>query len=85
MNIFGRSLKKVLQLLMLITSAGKQFRCVPLAEYRKHLHRLAQAEIPRRFFHRFHRDPAGTIQKLVDRYSQRRFELAHPIHASRDA
>jgi hypothetical protein len=53
----------------------EQIRCVPISEYRKHRHRLAKAEDPRRFFHRLHRDPAATIQKLVDRYSQRRFEL----------
>jgi hypothetical protein len=55
----------------------EQLRRVPLPEYHKHRHRLAQAEAPRLFFHRLHRDPAVTIQKLVDRYTQRRFELTN--------
>jgi hypothetical protein len=54
----------------------EQLRRVPIAEYHKHRQRLAQAESPRQFFHRLHYNPAATIQKLVDRYSQRCFELA---------
>lgn len=61
-----------------------QLRQVPLAEYRQHRQRLAQAEGPRQFFHRLHRDPEGTIQKLLDRFLQRRIELAFPSHSSRD-
>lgn len=53
----------------------EQLRRVPLPEYRKHRQRVAQAESPRRFIHRLHRDPAATIQKLVVRYTQRRMEL----------
>jgi len=60
----------------------KQLRCVPLPEYRKHRRRLAQAEAPRQFFHRLHRDPDGTIQKLLDRYAQRQVVLTE--HASRN-
>jgi len=56
----------------------EQLRRVPIAEYRKHRLRLAQAESPRRFFHRLHRDPTGTIRQLVDRYSQRLHELTNP-------
>jgi hypothetical protein len=52
-----------------------QLRRVPLDEYRQHRQRLAQAEVPRQFFHRLHRDPCATIQKLVDRYTQRQSEL----------
>jgi len=59
----------------------EQLRRVPLPEYREHRQRLAQTEAPRQFFHRLHRDPIATIQKLVDRYSQRQGEL---IHASSD-
>lgn len=54
----------------------EQPRHVPIAEYRKHRQRLAQTEIPRQFFHRLHRDPGSTIQKLVDRYPQRQTELS---------
>jgi hypothetical protein len=60
----------------------KQLRCVPLPEYRKQRRRLAQAEAPRQFFHRLHRDPGGTIQKLVGRYTQRQIELTE--YASRN-
>jgi len=54
----------------------EQLRRVPIAQYRKHRQRLAQAESPRQFFHRLHHNPTVTIQNLVDRYSQRYFELA---------
>jgi len=60
----------------------KQLRRVPISEYRKHRHRLAHAEAPRQFLHRLHRDPAATIQKLVDRYAQRQVELTD--HAVRN-
>ena len=55
----------------------EQIRRVPIAEYRKHRQRLAKAEAPRQFLHRLHRDPAATIQKLADRYSQRQVELTN--------
>ena len=55
----------------------EQLRRVPIAEYRKHRQRLAHAEAPRQFFHRLHRDPTATIQKLADRYAQRCFELTN--------
>lgn len=61
-----------------------QLRRVPILEYRKHRQRLAQAEAPRQFFHRLHRNPTATIQKLVDRYAQRQAELTSPNFASRD-
>jgi len=54
-----------------------QIRRVPIPEYRIHRQRLAKAEAPRQFFHRLHRDPTTTIQKLVVRYSQRRSELTN--------
>jgi len=55
----------------------EQLRRVPIPEYREYRQRLAQAEAPRQFFHRLHRDPTATIQKLVDRYSQRQGDLDH--------
>jgi len=55
----------------------EQLRRVPITEYRKHRQRLAQAEAPRQFFHRLHRDPGATIQKLLDRYTQHHNELAN--------
>ena len=59
----------------------EQLRRVPIPAYRKHRRRLAQAEAPRQFSRRLHRDPGGTIQKLMTRYSQRQIELTD--HASR--
>ena len=55
----------------------EQLRRVPIPEYRQHRRRLAQAEVPRQFFRRLHRDPTSTIQKLLDRYSQRHGELTN--------
>jgi hypothetical protein len=55
----------------------EQLRCVPISEYLKHRQQLAQAEVPRLFFHRLHRDPSLTIQKLLDRYSQRQVEFTN--------
>ncbi len=60
----------------------EQLQRVPQQDYRKHRQQLAQAEVPRQFFHRLHRDPAGTIQKLLDRYSQHQIKLTD--HASRN-
>jgi hypothetical protein len=62
------------------TTLLEQLRRVPIAEYRKHRQQLAQAEVPRQFLHRLHRDPGGTIQKLLDRYSQHQIKLTD--HAS---
>jgi len=52
-----------------------QLRKVPIPDYHKHRRRLAQAEAPRQFFHRLHRDPGGTTQKLMLRYAKRQSEL----------
>jgi len=54
----------------------EQLRRVPLAEYYLYRQRLAQAETPRQFLYRLHRDPDGTIKKLVDRYTQRQTDLS---------
>lgn len=61
-----------------------QLRRVPLAEYRQHRQRLAHAEVPRQFLHRLHRDPEGTLQKLLDRFLQRRIELALPSPSAKE-
>jgi hypothetical protein len=60
----------------------EQLRRVPIPEYREHRRRLAQAEVPRQFFRRLHRDPTATIQKLLDKYSQHQIDLTN--HASQD-
>ena len=54
----------------------EQIRCVPLAEYQKHRHRLAQAETSRIFQHRLHRNPRKAIQHLLIRYIDRQTELS---------
>lgn len=53
----------------------EQIRHVPVAEYEKHRRRLIEAEKPRRFLHRLHRDPSGTIRQLLDQHTARREEL----------
>jgi len=65
-------------LFMAISQADllEQIRCVPLAEYQKHRHRLAQAEAPRIFQHRLHRNPYKTLQHLLTRYVSRQAELS---------
>lgn len=54
----------------------QQLRQVPLAAYYDHRRRLADAEAPRQFLHRLHRNPATTIKNLLDRHEARRAQLA---------
>jgi hypothetical protein len=54
----------------------QQLRQVPLAEYEAHRLRLAEAEAPRQFLHRLHRDPLKTMRGLIDQHAARRAELA---------
>jgi hypothetical protein len=54
----------------------EHIRSVPLAEYQKHRRRLAQAETPRIFQHRLHRNPRKAIQHLLIRYIHRQTELS---------
>jgi len=54
----------------------QQIRQVPLAEYQDRRRRLAEAEAPRQFLHRLHRDPLGTMRRLVDQHTARRAVLA---------
>lgn len=53
-----------------------QIRRVPIAEYQKHRHRLAQAETPRLFLHRLHRNPSKAVQLLLTQYIERQSELS---------
>jgi hypothetical protein len=46
----------------------QQIQTVSPARYRFHRHCLDQAEAPRRFLHRLHRNPNHTIQQLVHAY-----------------
>lgn len=53
----------------------QQLRRVPLAEYQARRRRLAQAEAPRQFLRRLHRDPLGTMRCLVHQHATRRAAL----------
>ena len=44
-----------------------QLREVKLADYRAARQRLAEAEAPRQFLRRLHRDPAKTVRQLLQR------------------
>lgn len=53
----------------------EQLRSVPLSDYQLLRKRLAQAEGPRQFLYRLHRDPVKTMSHLADSYNKRQFEL----------
>jgi hypothetical protein len=53
-----------------------QLRQVSPAEYQAHRQRLAEAEAPRQFLRRLHRDPLSTMRDLVDQHAARRTALA---------
>ncbi len=53
-----------------------QIRQVPLSDYQEQRKHLEAGEGTRKFFHRLHRDSAGIMQFLVDRYAARRQEIA---------
>lgn len=57
----------------------QQLRQVPQAEYQAYRRRLAEAEAPRQFLHRLHRDPTVTMRRLVDRHAARRRDLTQDI------
>ena len=52
-----------------------QIRKVPLSDYQQQRKHLGAGEGTRKFFHRLHRDYAGTMQLLVDRYAARCQEI----------
>lgn len=67
------------QVLFLANSEAElleQLQQVPLGEYERHRRRLTEAESPRRFLHRLHRDPLATMCHLLDQHAARRAELA---------
>ena len=53
----------------------QQIQQVPYDVYRQHLRLLDEAEEPRRFLHRLHRNPLATIHSLIDQHTARRSEL----------
>lgn len=46
----------------------EQIRNVSVEDYREHRNRQTQAEAPRRFLYRLHRDPAKTMHDLAEKY-----------------
>ena len=63
------------QVLFLAESEEKlleQIRQVSLEEYRENRRRLEEAEAPRQLLYRLHRDPLGTICRLVEQHAARR-------------
>ena len=67
------------QVLFMAKSAEQlleQLRRVRLRDYQEHRKRQAQAEAPRIFLYRLHRDADKTMASLATRYTERRAELA---------
>lgn len=52
---------------------------VPHATYQEYRHRLAEAELPRQFYSRLHRDPGTTIAYLIKAHLTRRSNLFHLV------
>ena len=55
-----------------------QMQLVPTNTYLEHRRRLAEAEKPRQLLHRLHRNPAQTLDRLLEQHYQRRQQVAHP-------
>ena len=67
------------QVLFLAESEGQllnQIQEVPYAVYQQHRRLLDEAEEPRRFLHRLHRNPYATIRSLINQHAARRNDLA---------
>ena len=56
-----------------------QLRQVPVRDYQEHRKKLAQAERPRQFFSRLHRDPAKTMRQLADSYTKCQADLVRRL------
>jgi hypothetical protein len=59
----------------------EQIRKVPLAVYRANRQRLAEAETPRQFLYRLHRNPVKMMQTLADQYTARLATLQVPANS----
>jgi hypothetical protein len=63
-----------------------QLRHVPLEAYYQHRRRLAEAEAPRQFLCRLHRDPGNAMQQWAEQYTACResvSEATSPVASSR--
>jgi hypothetical protein len=60
----------------------EQMRQVSLETYRENRRRLEQAEAPRRFLHRLHRNPLRTMRDLINQHAVRRAALASATGSS---
>lgn len=56
----------------------EQIRQVSPEEYLENRKRLKEAESPRRFLHRLHRDPLATMRSLLKEHDARRAALSSP-------
>jgi len=56
-----------------------QLREVKLADYQVQRRRLAEAEAPRQFLHRLHRDTVKTVRRLLQDYAARQIELERAV------
>ena len=56
----------------------QQMQHVSTDAYLRHRHLLAEAEKPRQFRHRLHRNPSTTIDKLISQHHQRRHQILQP-------
>ena len=56
-----------------------QIQLVPRETYLVHRNRLADAELPRQFFHRLHHDPVATVSALITDHSARIQDLEKHI------
>lgn len=57
----------------------KQLQQVPYPDYQAHRRRLAAAEAPHQFLRRLHRNPAKTLQGLIDRHIALHTQLAQSV------
>jgi len=51
---------------------------VPIDSYLQHRRQLAEAEKPRQFLDRLHRNPSDTVTLLVEQHNQRRQQITQP-------
>jgi len=57
----------------------QQMQVVPIDSYLQHRRQLAEAEKPRQFLDRLHRDPLDTVTLLVEQHNQRRQQITQPL------
>lgn len=56
----------------------QQMQVVPINSYLQHRRQLAEAEKPRQFLERLHRNPLDAVTLLVEQHNQRRQQITQP-------